>query len=84
MFCSIAECFRVVYDDLIHKSNSIFLLNEIIENKYYELNHKNYQYNCILFSDISRNSKRLWFSSGTKKNYLFRSFYKFCWKLSIQ
>ena len=67
MFCSIAECFRVVYDDLIHKSNSIFLLNEIIENKYYELNHKNYQYNCILFSDISRNSKRLWFSSAEHK-----------------
>ena len=32
-----------------------------------EINFKNYQYNCVLFSDISRNNKRLWFSSAENK-----------------
>lgn len=64
IFYSLTMCFKVIYNEVTKKSNSIFLLNEIIENIYYELNFENYLYNCVLFSDISRSNKRLWFSSA--------------------
>ena len=67
IFRSIVMCFKVAFDDITKNSNSLFLLTEVIENIFYEINFKNYQYNCVLFSDISRNNKRLWFSSAENK-----------------